>query len=88
MQKIEIKSKGTNGSAFTEVFVDGRKLDGVRSFKLSHGAGGLPILTLDINALNIAVDADVLLYDQNSLREMEIVWKDKELPEGSSDAIG
>ena len=81
MQRIEIKSKHENGTVFTEVFIDGKKLEGVRSYELSHGAGNAPILKLDINALNIAVDAEVLMYDQNSLREMEIIWKDAELPE-------
>lgn len=75
MQKIEIKSKYEDGSAFTQVFIDGKKIDGVRSFELTHGAGGPPILKLDLNALNIAVDAEVLMYDKNSMDEMEIHWK-------------
>lgn len=79
MQKIEIKSKreAKDGCYFSEVYIDGKKLEGVRSYTLTHGAGGIPILKLDIKALDIAVDAEVLMYDQNSLQEMEIVWKDR-----------
>lgn len=58
--KIEIKSDG----AFTEIFVNGNKLDGVRSYTLSQEAGELPILTVDLNAFNLSVDAKALLMQK------------------------
>lgn len=61
--RIEIKSLEKDGSAFTEVYIDGRKIKGVRSYKLEQKVGNsIPTLTLDLNALNVAVDQTVLLY--------------------------
>ena len=87
MQKIEINSKNKDGTIFTEIFVDGKKLNGVRRYELVHGAGNVPILKLDLNALNISVDSEVLMYDLNSAQEMEINLKANELPEGSPSVI-
>lgn len=74
--KIEIKSiTEGNGSIFTEIFIDGHKLRGVRSFKLERGVGdSIPTLTVDLNALNVSVDTDVLLY-ASGFGEMEIKFK-------------
>lgn len=78
-QHIQIQS---NGSAFTKVLIDGHEIKGVRSWELSHGAGYVPILKLDINALNLDVDAKALAYDRNSMRGFDIVWRGDDL-EGS-----
>ena len=75
MQKIEIKSKNEDGCAFVEIFVDGKKLENVRSYELTHGSG-IPVLKLELNALRLAVDTEALIIDRNLLREMEIVWKE------------
>lgn len=57
--KIEITTS-KSGGAFTEIFVDGHKIPGVRSHKIEHGAGNfLPTLTLDLNAFNLSVDVPV-----------------------------
>ena len=58
--KIDIKTEG----AFSEIYVDGHKLNGVRSYRLEHKAGGAPILTVDLNALNLSVDGKVLLKQE------------------------
>lgn len=75
MQEIKIKSK--DNGALTELYIDGKKIEGVRSYELSHGAGGTPILKLDINALNISVDSPVLLFDKNSMQEMTIGFREE-----------
>lgn len=51
---IEIKSNIKKG--YTEIFVDGTKLKGVRSFELKQDNSGSPTLTVDLNAINISVD--------------------------------
>lgn len=75
--RIEIKSiGGENGSIFSEIYVDGHKLRGVRSFRLEKTVGEkLPTLTVDLNALNLAIDHTCLLK-QEGFGEIEINFKD------------
>ena len=54
LSNIEIKSNEKYG--FTEIFIDGKKLKGVRSFSLNQDCSGHPTLTVDLNALNLSVD--------------------------------
>lgn len=39
MAKVEIRQSGGVSGIFTEILVDGHKLDGVRSYELKHEAG-------------------------------------------------
>lgn len=75
---IKIKTDG----AFSEVFIDGQKIKGVRRLEFTHGAGGKPILKLDLNALDLSVDGKILLYDLNSARGMDLQLLPENLPEG------
>ena len=61
--KIEIKSVDEkDGSLFTEIYVNGHKLEGVRRFKLEREVGdSIPTLTVDLNALQLSVDHRCLL---------------------------
>lgn len=77
-QKIEIKSEHGR----TKVFVDGKKIDCVRRLSLNQIPGELPVLTLDLNALNLTVDAHAVLQ-QEGYGEIEI-----KLKEPSSDGSG
>lgn len=62
---IEIKSRNENGSIFTDIFIDGNQIKGVRRFKLEREVGNsIPILTLDLNALNISVDTECLAMQE------------------------
>ena len=73
-QEIEIKTNG----AFSEIYVDGHQLKGVRSFKLEHGVGNqLPLLTVDLNALNLSIDGEMLLR-QEGYGNINIEFKDGE----------
>lgn len=54
LSDIVIKSNEKEG--FTEIFIDGKKLKGVRSFSLKQDCAGHPTLTVDLNALNLSVD--------------------------------
>lgn len=68
--RIEIKTvEGTSG-AFTEIYVDGHKLNGVRSYSLSQDKGNIPILTVDLNALNLSVDCPAIIV-QDGFGEIE-----------------
>lgn len=54
-QKIELKTC-EDSPVFTELYIGGQKIEGVRSLELVHKAGDLPRLRLDINAMNLAID--------------------------------
>lgn len=58
--KIEIKTKGEAPSIFTEISIDGHVINGVRSFQLKQDDNnGMPVITLDLNAVDLAVDCEV-----------------------------
>lgn len=74
--KIEIRQVNGN-PAFTEILVDGHKLPLVRSWKLEHGVGdAVPILTVDLNALNISTDLQTIMYQQGIGEIEEIKFKE------------
>lgn len=57
--KIEIKRNLEHNC--TEIFIDGNKINGVRSFELKQaGNTPYPTLTLDLNAVNVSVDSPVI----------------------------
>lgn len=72
MQRIEIKSEKDNGSIITEVYIDGKKIEGVRSCEFKQSAGSVPVLQLDINALNVSIDSPAVIMDKNLMKEMRI----------------
>ena len=72
-----LKRNGECG-IFTEILVDGHKLEGVRSFELKQGVGDSePILSIDLNALNLSTDLQMLQVNQKGIGEIEgIKFKD------------
>lgn len=80
--KIEIRQVDREEGIFTEILIDGHKLNGVRRFELKQEAGNSVLtLTVDLNALNISTDLSVLLVNQEGVGEIEsIKFKDYENP--------
>ena len=76
--KIEIRQVDGECGIFTEILVDGHKLEGVRSFELKQGVGDSePILSIDLNALNLSTDLQMLQVNQKGIGEIEgIKFKD------------
>lgn len=76
--KIEIRQVEGEKGIFTEILVDGHKLEGVRSFELKQGVGDcFPILSIDLNALNLSTDLRMLQVNQKGIGEIEgIKFKD------------
>lgn len=72
--RIEIKTSKL-GCGFTEIYVDGHRLRGVRSYELKHHVNNVPVLTLELNALDIAVDQEVLMFAEG-FGEIEIKFKE------------
>lgn len=75
--KIEIKTKRTDTSVFTEIYADGHKLNGVRRYELKQEAGNEPILTVDLSAVDLSVDLEVLLMQQGVGGIKNIVFDDE-----------
>ena len=78
VSKIEIRQVEGEKGIFTEILVDGHKLEGVRSFKLKQGVGDyFSILSIDLNALNLSTDLQMLQVNQKGIGEIEgIKFKD------------
>lgn len=77
MAKVEIRQSGGVSEIFTEILVDGHKLEGVRSYELKHEAGRIPVLSLDLNAFDISTDLMMLKLNQSTVGEIEsIKFKD------------
>lgn len=65
--KIEIRQVDGECGIFTEILVDGHKLEGVRSFELN----------IDLNAFDLSTDLQFLKVNQNGVGEIEgIKFKD------------
>lgn len=73
MAKVEIRQSGGVSEIFTEILVDGHKLNGVRSYELKHEAGKIPVLTLDLNAFDISTDLTMLELNQKSVGRIESI---------------
>lgn len=58
MAQVHIKSVGSGARA--EVYLDGKRLDSVRSFELTYPPVGVPTLTLDLNCFDLTVDGEWL----------------------------
>lgn len=71
--RIEIKS--TDGT-YSELFIDGHPIHGVRSMRFEKKAHSMPILTLDLNALDISVDSPMVLRQDGIDEDIEIHFKD------------
>ena len=54
--KIRIKTAGIKA----KIFIDGVEIKGVRGYQLKHTAGGLPILEVDLKAVDIEIDGDII----------------------------
>lgn len=76
MSKIEIRQV-EGEKIFTEICIDGHKIDGVRGYELRQSRVGPPVLTIDLNAFDIAVDLRMLRLNQEYVGTIEsIKFKD------------
>lgn len=74
--RIEIKQSDGEQGIFTEIYVDGHKLKGVRRFELKQEVGNsIPVLTVDLNAINFSTDVRAVLM-QEGYGEIEISVKE------------
>lgn len=61
MRLPEIKIK--NSGRHSEIFVDGKKLDGIKGCRFIHSTSeneGLPILQIDVVAADVTLETDIL----------------------------
>ena len=92
--KIEIKTKGEPPSAFTEIWIDGHQIKGVRRFTLEQEVGNeIPLLTLDLNALDVSIDAFAIKQHRGfgkiefNLDDREDSNEDNQAKQGSSGEV-
>lgn len=80
--RVEIRTVEGSSGAFTEILIDGHKLPGVRRFELKQEVGNnLPILTVDLNALNLATDIQVLRLNHAGMGTIKDIIFEGELEE-------
>lgn len=72
MSKIEIRQV-EGEKIFTEICIDGHKIDGVRSYELKQDRAGFPVLTIDLNAFDIATDLRTLQLNQKYVGDIESI---------------
>lgn len=73
--QIRIQTKEGSSGAFTEIYVDGCLLKGVRRYELKQNPGDIPTLTVDLSALDFTVDCPKATIRHDSLGELEIKRK-------------
>lgn len=72
--KIEIRQCNGEQGVFTELLIDGHKINGLRSFELKQLPGNnIPILTIDLNAMDFATDTPILRFRQEGMGEIESI---------------
>lgn len=72
MSKIEIRQV-EGEKIFTEICIDGHKIDGVRGYELKQDKAGFPVLTIDLNAFDIATDLRTLQLNQKYVGTIESI---------------
>lgn len=80
--KIEIRQVQGEKGIFTEILIDGHKLNGVRRYELKQGTGdSIPTLTVDLNALELSTDLQMLKVNQDGVGEIESIrFRDSDEP--------
>ena len=80
--KVEVRQCNGENGIFTEILIDGHKINGVRRFKLEQGVGNsVPVLTIDLNAFDFSTDVQMLKLRQEGQGEIEsIKFKESEIP--------
>ncbi len=76
---IEIKRGNSNGGRqVTQIFVDGHPIHGVRSFKLEQDTSlEIPVLTLEINALDISIDSPMTINHARLGNVKDIIFENE-----------
>ena len=72
MSKIEIRQV-EGEKIFTEICIDGHKIDGVRGYELRQDRAGFPVLTIDLNAFDVATDLRTLQLNQKYAGDIESI---------------
>lgn len=72
--KIEIRQCNGEQGVFTELLIDGHKINGLRSFELKQLPGNsVPTLTIDLNVFDLTTDVSILKLRQSGMGEVESI---------------
>lgn len=73
--RVTIKTKDNSDGVQTEIYIDDCLLKGVKSYELKHKAGCIPVLTLELAAIDVSIDTPRLTIRNDALGELEIKRK-------------
>lgn len=74
--RIVTKENEETRTLKTEIFIDGKKLTGVRSYTLKHEAGSISTLTLELNAFDLTVESPFVKMNEKNMGEIkEIIFE-------------
>lgn len=80
-QKIEIKPrKEGEPPSSIHLFVDGHEIKGIRKLDFSVEPNDFPHLVIDLQAFDLTVDADCLIYQEN-VGAINIQIANEEIPQ-------
>lgn len=80
-QKIEIKPrKEGKPPSSVHLFVDGHEIKGIRKLDFSVEPNDFPHLVIDLQAFDLTVDADCLIYQEN-VGAINIQIANEEIPQ-------
>lgn len=78
LQRVEITTRKDISGMFTQVAVDGHVIPHVRGYKLEHVAGKPPVLSLDLNCLDLYIDEPMALRHKGLDENIEVRIKREE----------
>lgn len=87
LQRVEITTRKDIGGMFTQVAVDGHVIPHVRGYKLEHVAGKPPVLSLDLNCLDLYIDEPMALRHKGLDENIEVRIKREEFTTDAADPL-
>lgn len=86
LQRVEITTKKDISSMFTQVAIDGHVIPYVRGYQLEHIAGKPPVLSLDLNCLDLYIDEPMALRHKGLDKDIEVRVKREESVTSATDS--
>lgn len=87
LQRVEITTRKDISGMFTQVAVDGHVIPYVRGYKLEHVAGKPPVLSLDLNGLDLYIDEPMALRHKGLDENIEVRIKREEFTTDAADPL-
>lgn len=73
----DILIKGIEGTPFTELYIDGHKIHGVRAMEFTAKPGEVPNLKLDLIAVNATIDQPIVHIENSNGYKINLEFEDE-----------